>query len=105
MSTNAPESNTTIPPAPSVPADDACAPVTTSDPDTIFIPFLGHIPRPRGHWQPTRPGPQGHNRGITPGFSRHKPRPLEPDADIELLLSEAMCRIAALEAANATGAK
>jgi hypothetical protein len=31
-----------------------------------FVPYFGRVPR--GHWLPTRPGPQPWNAGISPGW-------------------------------------
>ncbi len=98
MSTDAPEDNTGNSLAPSTPSTDACAPVTTGDPDLVLVPFLGWRPRSRGDWQPTLPGPQGCNAGVTPGYSCHKQRLRNRVSDIELALNEAMLRLAVLEA-------
>jgi hypothetical protein len=40
-----------------------------------LIPFIGDVPR--SDWRPTRPGPQGHNGGITPVAPRKRKPALE----------------------------
>ncbi len=99
MSTDPPESNAGIPPDPSTPSTDACAPVTTGDPDLVLVPFLGWVPRPNGDWQPTKPGPQKCNAGVPPRRPLpQKPRVRDRVSDLELALNEAMLRLAVLEA-------
>ncbi len=84
------------------------------EPDTILVPYIGRVSRPDGAWQPTNPGPQGHNAGITPGFRRDRRSKSRPHFattttaeerldETETLLCEALARLARLEIARTGG--
>lgn len=70
------------------------------DPSThAFAPYFGWVPR--GDWQPSEPGPQPHNRGVTPPRpNRRRPVLADRVQDLEHLLSDALARLAAVEAAR-----
>ncbi len=95
MSSESRQDNTSNPGPPGDVTEAPCATGTAVEEGYVLVPFFGRCRRSAE--LPTKPGPQGHNGGITPGYRRLKPLLSDRLKETEAALSEALLRLAALE--------